>query len=70
MSVDTFDKQKGTKGKNLMPYRKVRQDGFEIYLSPVLVGMVESVRLVTTGLRGKRLAVELRGYSPDDTCCG
>lgn len=64
MSVDT-----NLKGKNLAPYRKVRQGGHQIYLSPMLVGMVESVRLVTTGVRGRRLAVELSGVQPPDNCC-
>ena len=56
MSVDT-----NTKGKNTAVYRKLRHDGVSILVTPQLVGMAEWMRVVTTGVTGKKLAVEFRG---------
>lgn len=65
MSVDT-----NVKGKNLTSYRTVRSGSSRILVTPVLIGMVSSMRVVTAGVRGRKLAVE---FSPIDgdaaTCC-
>ncbi len=53
MSVDT-----NVKGKNLSAYRTLRAGSTRIHVTPVLVGMVSSMRIVTSGLRGRKLAVE------------
>ena len=58
MSVDT-----NVKGKNLAAYRTLRLGSARILITPVLVGMVSSMRVVTAGLRGRKLAVE---FSPLD----
>ncbi len=67
MSVDT-----NVKGKNISAYRKLRHDGFQILVSPTLIGMVESMRVVTKGRLSKSLAVEFRAAdsagSVDDSC--
>jgi hypothetical protein len=65
VSVDT-----NVKGKNLAPYRKLRHDRFQILISPTLIGMAESMRVVTKGKLGKSLAVEFRasGAQTDDAC--
>ena len=55
MSVDT-----NVKGKNLAPYRKLRHDDFKILITPQLVGMAESMRVVAKGKLGKKLAVEFQ----------
>jgi len=66
VSVDT-----NVKGKNLAPYRKLRHDRFQILISPTLIGMAESMRVVTKGRLSKSLAVEFRasGDQADDACC-
>jgi hypothetical protein len=68
VSVDT-----NVKGKNLSPYRKVRVEGYQILLAPPLVGMVDSIRVVTRGRWRRSLAVELRGAAGPgagkDVCC-
>ena len=63
MSVDT-----NVKGKNLAPYRKLRHDDFQILITPTLVGMAESMRVVAKGKLGKSLRVEFQaaGTTPDD----
>ena len=53
MSVDT-----NVKGKNLSPYRKLRHESFDILVTPQLIGMAESMRVVTKGAIGKKLKVE------------
>ncbi len=65
MSVDT-----NVKGKNLAAYRKLRHERYQILITPTLVGMVESMRVVTKGRLSKSLAVELRasGDVPGDAC--
>ena len=65
MSVDT-----NVKGKNLAPYRKLRHEQFQILISPTLVGMAESMRVVTKGRLAKSLIVEFRAAGPltDDSC--
>ena len=71
MSVDT-----NVKGKNLAPYRKLRHDKFKILITPQLVGMAESMRVVagrsSVGL-GKKLRVEFHagknGPVTDDESC-
>ncbi len=67
MSVDT-----NVKGKNLAPYRTLRHATFRILITPQLVGMAESMRVVATGTIGKKLKVEFApiGGATDscDTC--
>ncbi|MEM9745310.1 MAG: hypothetical protein AAF945_01350 [Actinomycetota bacterium] len=66
MSVDT-----NTKGKNLGAYRKLRHDGASIHITPQLVGMAESMRIVTGGGLGRKLKVEFRaapGAAGGDCC--
>ncbi len=58
MSVDT-----NVKGKNTSAYRKLRHERFQILISPTLIGMAESMRVVTKGRLSKSLAVEFRGGS-------
>jgi hypothetical protein len=67
VSVDT-----NVKGKNLAPYRKLRHERFQILISPTLVGLAESMRVVTKGRLAKSLAVEFQaaaGSAGDDSCC-
>ena len=67
MSVDT-----NVKGKNLAPYRKLRADGLQILITPSLVGLAESMRVVATGRIGKSLKVEFQpiaGQACDDGAC-
>ena len=64
MSVDT-----NVKGKNLAPYRKLRHDDFQILITPTLVGMAESMRVVTKGKLGKSLRVEFRAEGAADDSC-
>jgi hypothetical protein len=64
VSVDT-----NVKGKNTAAYRKLRHERFQILISPALIGMAESMRVVTKGRVSKSLAVEFRSSTPDaDTC--
>ncbi len=67
MSVDT-----NVKGKNLAPYRKLRHEQFRILITPQLIGMAESMRIVASGSISKRLQVEFRaGSDPNadaDSC--
>jgi hypothetical protein len=53
VSVDT-----NVKGKNLGAYRTLRHDGVRILITPTLFGLVESMRVVTKGMRSRTLAVE------------
>ncbi len=53
MSVDT-----NVKGKNLQAYRKLRHDRYQILITPALVGMVDSMRVVTKGRIARSLKVE------------
>lgn len=55
MSVDT-----NVKGKNLAPYRKLRHEKFRILITPQLIGMAESMRVVAKGSIGKKLQVEFQ----------
>ena len=64
MSVDT-----NVKGKNLSPYRKLRHEEFQILITPTLVGMAESMRVVAKGKLGKSLKVEFRAAEGTDTSC-
>ena len=67
MSVDT-----NVKGKNIASYRKLRHERFQILVAPTLIGMADSMRVVTKGRLSKSLAVEFRASgsaSADDTCC-
>ena len=59
MSVDT-----NVKGKNLAVYRKLRHQDFKILVTPQLIGMAESMRIVAKGGLGKKLKVEFQG-APD-----
>ncbi len=58
MSVDT-----NVKGKNLAPYRKLRHEQFRILITPQLIGMAESMRIVASGSISKRLRVEFSAGS-------
>ena len=63
MSVDT-----NVKGKNLAPYRKLRVEGLQILITPSLVGLAESMRVVAKGRIGKSLKVEFQPIAPVDGC--
>ena len=66
MSVDT-----NVKGKNLAPYRKLRHEKFQILITPQLIGMAESMRVVAKGAIGKKLKVEFQaapGSGDADSC--
>jgi hypothetical protein len=63
VSVDT-----NVKGKNLAPYRKLRHERFQILITPSLVGLAESMRVVTKGSIGKKLAVEFQARDLDAGC--
>ena len=65
MSVDT-----NVKGKNLAPYRKLRHERFQILISPTILGMAESMRVVTKGRFTKSLGVEFHAAAgADDASC-
>jgi hypothetical protein len=67
VSVDT-----NVKGKNLAPYRKLRAEGVQIHITPSLVGLAESMRVVAKGPLGKSLKVEFQpisGQACDDGSC-
>jgi len=66
VSVDT-----NVKGKNLAPYRKLRHERFQILITPTLVGMAESMRVVTKGRLSKSLTVEFQASAggDDDASC-
>jgi hypothetical protein len=64
VSVDT-----NVKGKNIAAYRKLRHERFQILITPTLIGMVESMRVVTKGRLSKSLAVEFRAAGPPDDSC-
>ena len=64
MSVDT-----NIKGKNLAPYRKLRHDEFQILITPTLVGMAESMRVIAKGKLTKSLRVEFQAGPGTDTSC-
>jgi hypothetical protein len=55
VSVDT-----NVKNKNLAPYRKLRHEQFRILITPQLIGMAESMRVVAKGTIGKKLQVEFQ----------
>lgn len=67
MSVDT-----NVKGKNIAAYRRLRHQQFQILITPTLVGMAESMRVVTKGRLSKSLAVEFRASgqvaASDESC--
>jgi hypothetical protein len=62
VSVDT-----NVKGKNLAAYRRLRHERYQILVSPILIGMVGSMRVVTKGRLGKSLKVE---FAPIDDAAG
>ena len=70
MSVDT-----NTKHKNLAAYQKLRHSEYEVYITPVLSGMVSRLRVTTKGKFLKNLTVELSdrgaagGSNSDPSCC-
>ncbi len=69
MSVDT-----NVKNKNLAPYRRLRHDDFRILITPQLIGMAESMRIVTKGKVTKSLTVEFHAApgaagTDGDACC-
>jgi hypothetical protein len=61
VSVDT-----NVKGKNLHAYRTLRHERFRILITPTLVGMVDSMRVVTKGTLGRSLAVEFSPVAGDE----
>ena len=69
MSVDT-----NVKGKNLAAYRRLRHERYQILVSPILIGMVASMRVVTKGRLAKSLKVEFapiegsEGTADDGSC--
>jgi hypothetical protein len=66
VSVDT-----NVKGKNLAPYRKLRHEDFRILITPQLIGMAESMRIVAKGKLSKSLKVEFQakdGAPGSDSC--
>ncbi len=69
MSVDT-----NVKNKNLAPYRRLRHDDFRILITPQLIGMAETMRIVTKGKVTKSLTVEFQATpgtsgTDGDACC-
>jgi hypothetical protein len=66
VSVDT-----NVKGKNLAPYRKLRHERFQILISPTLIGMAESMRVVTKGRSRSRSPSSSApaGAAADDASC-
>jgi hypothetical protein len=64
VSVDT-----NVKGKNTGAYRKLRHERFQILITPILIGMADSMRVVTKGRLAKSLAVEFRASAPDAESC-
>ncbi len=54
MSVDTH-----LKGKNLQPYRVVRQDGLKIHVAPSLMSFASHVQLDTRGGLRKKIDVDI-----------
>ena len=54
MSVDT-----NMKGKNLAPYRKVREGDLRVLVAPQLSGIASRLRIDTGGGLRKKLKVEL-----------
>ncbi len=54
MSVDTH-----LKGKNLAPYRVIRQDGVKIHVAPNLMGYASSVQLDVRGGVRKKIEVDI-----------
>ncbi len=54
MSVDTH-----LKGKNLQPYRVVRQDGLKIHVAPSLVGFASRVQLDIKGGMRRKIEVDI-----------
>jgi len=65
VSVDT-----NVKNKNLAPYRKLRHDQFRILITPQLIGMAESMRIITKGAIAKKLMVEFHAVpgADSDSC--
>ncbi len=63
MSVDT-----NVKGKNLAPYRRLRADGVQILITPALVGLAESMRVVARGGLGRSLKVEFQPIGGGEAC--
>jgi len=69
VSVDT-----NVKNKNLAPYRRLRHDDFRILITPQLVGMAATMRIVTKGKVAKSLTVEFQSVpgaqgADGDACC-
>ena len=54
MSVDTH-----LKGKNLQPYRVVRQEDLKIHVAPNLIGFASKVQLDVKGAVRKRIDVDI-----------
>ena len=54
MSVDTH-----LKGKNLSPYRVVREAGVKIHVAPNLMGYASSVQLDVKGSVRKKISIDI-----------
>ena len=48
------------KGKNLTPYKVIRQDGVKIHVAPNLIGYASAVQLDIRGGVRKRIGVDVR----------
>jgi hypothetical protein len=64
VSVDT-----NVSGKNLSAYRKLRHEQFRILISPQLIGMAESMRVVAAGALTKKLKVEFQPVAGSGEAC-
>ena len=70
MSVDT-----NVTGKNLAAYRTLRHDGVRILVTPQIIGMAESMRVVAAGVFGRKLSVVFQAATTTTTttddagCC-
>ncbi len=47
------------KGKNLAPYRVIRQDGMKIHVSPKLIGYANNVQLHARGALRKKIDIDI-----------
>ncbi len=61
MSVDTH-----LKGKNLAPYRVIRQDDVKVHVAPNLISYAQSVKLDVAGAVRKKLSIAI---NPGDAAC-
>ena len=62
MSVDTH-----LKGKNLAPYRVMRQDGLKIHVAPNIVGFASHIQLGVKGAVRKKIDIDIH-HEHGPTC--